>query len=77
MGLAHDFYGESYNLLLRLAEDGETDATIDSFGAWLRSSLVRYKCPEAVSAVTDVPRTASGKVRKHFLAEQIANGGAG
>lgn len=76
VGLAHDFYGESYNLLLRLADGSETDATIDSFGAWLRASLVRYKWPEAVSAVTDVPRTASGKVRKHFLAEQLASGGA-
>jgi acyl-CoA synthetase (AMP-forming)/AMP-acid ligase II len=77
VGLAHDFYGESYNLLLRLADGGESDTAIDDFGAWLRSSLVRYKWPEAVSAVTDVPRTASGKVRKHFLAEQIASGGAG
>jgi len=77
VGLPHDFYGESYNLLLRLADGSETDATIDSFGTWLRGSLVRYKWPEAVSAVTDVPRTASGKVRKHFLAEQIASGGAG
>ncbi len=76
VGVPHDFYGESYNLLLRLAEDGESDAIIDSFGAWLRASLVRYKWPEAVSAITDVPRTASGKVRKHFLAEQIAGGGA-
>ncbi len=77
VGLAHDFYGESYNLLLRLVDDGESNATIDSFGTWLRNSLVRYKWPEAVSAITEVPRTASGKVRKHFLAEQIASGGAG
>jgi acyl-CoA synthetase (AMP-forming)/AMP-acid ligase II len=75
VGLAHEFYGESYNLLLRLANGGEADTAIDSFGAWLRGNLVRYKWPEAISAVTDVPRTSSGKVRKHFLAEQLASGG--
>lgn len=77
VGLPHDFYGECYNLLLRLSGDGETEATIDSFGAWLRASLVRYKWPETVCAVSDVPRTASGKVRKHFLAEQLTAGGVG
>ena len=77
VGLAHEFYGESYNLLLRLADGSDSASTIDDFGTWLRGSLVRYKWPEAVSAVTDVPRTASGKVRKHFLAEQLASGGAG
>jgi len=33
------------------------------------SSLAKHKWPEAVEAVADFPRTASGKIRKFLLKE--------
>jgi len=38
----------------------------------LESGLARQKCPERVEFVADFPRTASGKVRKDMLREDIA-----
>jgi acyl-CoA synthetase (AMP-forming)/AMP-acid ligase II len=37
--------------------------------------LARQKCPEAVALVDDLPRTASGKVRKDLLRARLASGG--
>jgi cyclohexanecarboxylate-CoA ligase len=37
----------------------------------LGSRLARHKLPEALEIVSELPRTASGKVQKHVLKEQI------
>jgi acyl-CoA synthetase len=39
----------------------------------LESGLARQKCPEHFEFVNDLPRTASGKVRKDLLREDIRN----
>ncbi|MCC6766530.1 MAG: o-succinylbenzoate--CoA ligase [Deltaproteobacteria bacterium] len=36
--------------------------------AWCRARLAGYKTPRAIVAVTSLPRTASGKLRRHALA---------
>lgn len=65
----HDFYGESHVLYLRLTGDSPEAETLERFARWLHGNLVRYKWPERIVAVKDFPRTASGKVRKHLVAE--------
>jgi acyl-CoA synthetase (AMP-forming)/AMP-acid ligase II len=65
--IAHDFYGESFRLLVILEPGAEEREAVAALGAWLRERLVRYKWPDKIEAVTEFPRTASGKVRKKLL----------
>ena len=47
-------------------------ATADDLAAHvLAAGLARQKCPERFEFVADLPRTASGKVRKDLLREDI------
>lgn len=39
----------------------------DAVRAWCRGRLAGYKIPRAIVAVADLPRTASGKIRRHAL----------
>lgn len=39
----------------------------DAVRAWCRARLAGYKIPRAIVAVADLPRTASGKIRRHAL----------
>jgi fatty-acyl-CoA synthase len=39
----------------------------DALLAWARERLARFKVPRDVVAVSELPRTASGKVQKHLL----------
>jgi fatty-acyl-CoA synthase len=64
----HPFYGESYRLCVRLKPEAPADAEA-SVSDYVFSSLAKHKWPEAVKAVTDFPRTASGKIRKFLLKE--------
>jgi fatty-acyl-CoA synthase len=63
---------------------GEHEWTEDSLRAALRGSLAAYKIPKYVQFVDDLPRTATGKVRKQELrtrveavrdGEDVASGG--
>lgn len=38
---------------------------------YLDGKLARYKLPKRVVTVAELPRTASGKVRKHHLRDQL------
>jgi fatty-acyl-CoA synthase len=42
---------------------------MDDLEAWLRERLARYKRPREIVITGTLPRTASGKVQKHALAE--------
>jgi len=63
---AHEFYGESYVLFLRLKET-QPRLEASEIGRWLHGQLAKYKWPQSIEVVDDFPRTASGKVRKHAL----------
>jgi O-succinylbenzoic acid--CoA ligase len=39
----------------------------DAVRAWCRTRLAGYKIPRAIVAVAELPRTASGKIRRHAL----------
>jgi acyl-CoA synthetase (AMP-forming)/AMP-acid ligase II len=67
----HDFYGESYVLCIVLdrAHEGASEQEV---GRFLRENLVQYKWPERIVALDELPRTSSGKIRKHLLSRSIA-----
>jgi len=63
---SHPFYGESFTLCVELREGLDRDVLQD-VARYVRGCLVNYKWPEKVVAVDELPRTASGKIRKHLI----------
>jgi len=45
--------------------------------AWCRTRLAGYKIPHAIAFVHELPRTTSGKLRRHLLAEVAPGGESG
>ena len=35
------------------------------------TGLATYKLPEQLEVITEIPRTASGKIQKHVLVERL------
>jgi acyl-CoA synthetase (AMP-forming)/AMP-acid ligase II len=75
VGITHGFYGESYRLFVRLKRGYQTAEAVSQFGSWLRSRIVRHKWPDGILVRDQFPRTTSGKVRKHLLAESTPHDG--
>jgi acyl-CoA synthetase (AMP-forming)/AMP-acid ligase II len=69
--VAHAFYGEDSALCLILKPDAPAD-TAAQVRAHLQTNLPSYKWPSSVQVVAEFPRTASGKVKKALLAQELA-----
>ena len=72
--IKHDFFGEDLVIAIRLRDGTFGDDAADDVTAirnWLHGNLVKYKWPARLVAVEDMPRTASGKVRKADLAREL------
>lgn len=54
----------------------ESKHTASSLQAWCEDRLARYKVPRQWHLVDELPKNASGKVRKNILREQLKTGGA-
>jgi fatty-acyl-CoA synthase len=70
IGVPHERWGEVPHAIVTLAEG----ATLDpgEMVAILSTRLARYKIPRTLEVVDELPRTASGKVRKQTLRERYA-----
>jgi len=62
----HQFYGESYRLLVKLNSNAPDDA-LQCVSDFVFGALSRHKWPDSVDAVKDFPYTDSGKIRKFLL----------
>ena len=62
-------WGEVGHLVL--VESPGASVSIDAVQAFLATRLARYKQPKLFSILTQLPRTATGKVRKGELREQL------
>ena len=71
MPVPHDFYGEDFCLAIILRE-GQTAEALPAIKRWLHDNLVNYKWPQHIIVRETFPRTASGKVLKKVLADEIA-----
>ncbi len=69
VGLPDERWGESGVAVLVAAPGAEIDA--DAVVAALRERLAAYTVPKRVVVATELPRTASGKVRKHLLRDVV------
>jgi fatty-acyl-CoA synthase len=67
VGVQHDKWGETPIAVVALAEDGVTST--DELISYARERLAHFKCPTRVEFVSELPRTASGKVLKSTLRE--------
>lgn len=68
IGVPDSVYGERACAFVRARRDGLSMADMRAFLA--RTRLEKFKWPEYLVTVPDLPRTASGKVRKQVLREQ-------
>ena len=75
VGVPDPAAGEIACAVLRLC-GGATPPTLDDLTRHLLArGLSKRKLPERLAVVEDFPRTASGKVLKRALREQLAGGG--
>jgi acyl-CoA synthetase len=69
--------GEHAAAVVRV-HDGAAPPTLDQVRRHLAAAgLARQKWPESIIAVTDFPRTASGKVQKFRLRQHLREGSPG
>lgn len=67
-GIPHDVHGEEPSAAVVLS--GE--ATQTELVAHCRERLAPFKCPRTIHIVTEIPRTATGKVQRRLVAEAVA-----
>jgi fatty-acyl-CoA synthase len=70
IGVPDPTYGEELCAVVRLQVGAAL--TEDALKTWCRAEISRWKTPRYVVFVDDMPMTASGKIRKHELKDQIA-----
>lgn len=70
VGVPHPYSGEAVKAYVVV--DGSTSVEEDEMIAWCADRLARYKCPEKVMFVDELPRGVAGKVLRRELAETDA-----
>jgi fatty-acyl-CoA synthase len=70
IGVPHERWGEVPHAIVTLADGATLDP--EEMVAMLSTRLARYKIPRTLEVVDELPRTASGKVRKQTLRERYA-----
>ena len=65
VGLPHEKWGETPHAFV-VARDG-TSATEDEIIGFAREHLAHFKAPRGVTFVTELPKTATGKIQKYVL----------
>lgn len=65
VGEPHPYTGEAVRAFV--VPDPQGDLTEDEVVTWCRRHLARFKCPDSVRFVQELPHTATGKVRRRDL----------
>lgn len=65
VGLPHDKWGEAPHAFVILKPDAA--ATADELKAFARDRLAHFKAPHTVTFVSELPKTATGKIQKYVL----------
>ena len=64
-----EFYGETYVLCVIFKQNEEGQA--EKLHTWMLDNIVKYKLPEKICAFEKFPRTASGKIQKRMIVEEL------
>ena len=70
-----DRLGERAVAIVRLHDGAEVPTLAEVREHLAAAGLAKQKWPESICAVTDLPRTPSGKVQKFVLRKQLREGG--
>jgi fatty-acyl-CoA synthase len=65
VGVPHERWGEAPHAFVVLKPG--SSATGDELRGFVRDRLAHFKAPHAVTFVTDLPKTATGKIQKYVL----------
>ncbi|MGH3298533.1 MAG: AMP-binding enzyme, partial [Trebonia sp.] len=77
IGVPDEEYGESVKAVVTLREPYAGSPTLEGdIIDWTRARLAHYKCPKSVTFADSLPRSVAGKMMKHRLVEQLADGRA-
>ena len=71
VGLPHEKWGEAPHAFVVLGH--EMTATEAELIAFARDRLAHFKAPHGVTFVTELPKTATGKIQKFALREGAPN----
>jgi fatty-acyl-CoA synthase len=71
VGLPHERWGEAPYAFVVLR--GGADATEQELIAFTRDRLAHFKAPHGVTFVTELPKTATGKIQKYVLRDGAPN----
>jgi fatty-acyl-CoA synthase len=71
VGMPHEKWGESPNAFVVLRAGAS--ATAEELKTFSRSNLAHFKVPTAFHFVTELPKTATGKIQKYVLRGNRAN----
>jgi fatty-acyl-CoA synthase len=71
VGLPHERWGEAPYAFVVLR--GGADATEQELIAFTRERLAHFKAPHGVTFVTELPKTATGKIQKYVLRDGAPN----
>ncbi len=71
VGLPHERWGEAPHAFVVLREGGS--ATEAELIAFTRERLAHFKAPHGVTFVTELPKTATGKIQKYVLRQGAPN----
>ena len=71
IGVPHEKWGETPKAIVTV-RDGHT-ITAEEIIDFLQDKLARYKIPRSVEFVAEMPRTASGKIRKNDLRKEFGS----
>lgn len=69
VGAPHPATGETVVAVVVPRADAEVD--LDALRSRCRERLARYKCPSRIEVVASLPQTATGKVRRFALRDQL------
>jgi long-chain acyl-CoA synthetase len=69
IGIADQYRGEAAKAFVKL-KAGATPFTLDELRAFLTGKLGKHELPAALDFVTELPRTAVGKLSRHELRNQ-------
>ncbi|HEY2442197.1 MAG TPA: long-chain-fatty-acid--CoA ligase [Streptosporangiaceae bacterium] len=71
VGLPHERWGEAPHAFVVLAEGA--DASGEELITFARERLAHFKAPHGVTFVTELPKTATGKIQKYVLRQGAPN----